>query len=172
MQGQAVLTEALRQHVQHPPGILGHVAPSGGERLRTRLVQRLVRRKALDAARLLGRPVLLIDATGLLCFSRRHGPHCLVQRHATKTLDLHPVREAQLLGPAGVVVSLGSAFIENADAGDVQGKSAADGGGGGPERGSLSLSWVPAPGKQHQHPVSYLALTLWRLGRGETILFL
>jgi hypothetical protein len=88
------------------------------------MVQRLLRRKALDAARLLGRPVLLIDATGLVCFRQRHCPHCLVQRHGSKTLYLHQVLEAKLLGPAGVVVSLDSEFIENADAGDRKGKSA------------------------------------------------
>lgn len=103
---------------------LGHVTLTGWERLREQLVQRLLRMKALDAARLLGRPVLLIDATGLICFHRRHRPDCLVQRHGKHTLYLHQVLEAKLLGPAGVVVSLGSAFIENADAGAVQGKSA------------------------------------------------
>ncbi len=103
---------------------LEHVALTGWERLRTQLVQRLLRMKALDAARLLGRPVLLIDATGLVCFHRRHCPDCLVQRHGNKTLYLHQVLEAKLLGPGGVVVSLGSEFIDNADAGDRRGKSA------------------------------------------------
>src|SRR5262249_54948655 len=88
------------------------------------VVQRLVRMKALDAARLLGRPVLLIDATGLICFPRRHCPHCLVQRQAKKTLYLHHVLEANLLGPGGVVVSLASEFIDNADAGESKGKGA------------------------------------------------
>jgi hypothetical protein len=103
---------------------LEHVALSGWERLRTQMAQRLLRMKALDAARLLGQPVLLIDATGLVCFHRRHCPDCLVQRHGTKTLYLHQVLEAKLLGPGGVVVSLGSEFIDNADAGDRRGKSA------------------------------------------------
>jgi hypothetical protein len=103
---------------------VGHVKLAGWERLRTRMVQRLLRMKALDAARLLGRPVLLIDATGLICFHQRHCEHCLVQRHGKQTLYLHHVLEAKLLGPAGVVVSLGSEFIENADAGEVRGKSA------------------------------------------------
>jgi hypothetical protein len=101
---------------------LGHVALAGWERLRTQMVQRLLRMKALDAARLLGRPVLLIDATGLLCFHRRHCPHCLVQRHGKQTLYLHHVLEAKLLGPAGVVVSLGSEFIDNADAAEARGR--------------------------------------------------
>jgi hypothetical protein len=64
---------------------LGHVPLAGWERLRTRAVQRLLRMKALDAARLLGRPVLLIDATGLICFHRRHCPCCLVQRQGGQT---------------------------------------------------------------------------------------
>ena len=103
---------------------VGHVALAGWEKLRTRMVQRLLRMKALDAARLLGRPVLLIDATGLICFHQRHCAQCLVQRHGEQTLYLHHVLEAKLLGPAGVVVSLESEFIENADAGDARGKSA------------------------------------------------
>jgi hypothetical protein len=103
---------------------VGHVALAGWERLRTQMVRRLLRMKALDAARLLGHPVLLVDATGLLCFPRRHCPHCLVQRHGKRTLYFHHVLEAKLLGPAGVVVSLGSEFIENADAAAAQGKSA------------------------------------------------
>jgi hypothetical protein len=103
---------------------LGHVPTAGWERLRRLLVQRLLRMKALDAARLCGHPVLLLDATGLLCFHRRHCEHCLVQRRDTVTLYLHHVLEAKLLGPAGVVVSLGSEFIDNADALTAVGKSA------------------------------------------------
>jgi hypothetical protein len=68
--------------------------------------------------------VLLLDATGLLCFHRRHCPHCLTQRHGKRTLYLHHVLEAKLLGPGGVVVSLDSEFIDNADAADSKGKSA------------------------------------------------
>jgi hypothetical protein len=88
------------------------------------MVQRLLRMKALDSARLLGRPVLLIDATGLICFHQRHCPHCLVQRRDKQTLYVHQVLDAKLLGPGGVVVSLDSEFIDNADAGDRKGKSA------------------------------------------------
>ncbi len=103
---------------------VGHVRLAGWEQLRHRCAQRLLRMKALDAARLLGQPVLLLDATGLLCFRRRHCPHCLTQRRGQQTLYLHHVLEAKVLGPGGVVVSLGSAFIENADAAGARGKSA------------------------------------------------
>lgn len=103
---------------------LGKVQRAGWERLRTQMVQRLLRMKALDAARLLGHPVLLIDATGLICFHRRHCPHCLVQRHGKQTLYYHHVLEAKLLGPGGVVISLDSEFIDNTDVGPTAGRTA------------------------------------------------
>jgi hypothetical protein len=103
---------------------LGHVPVAGWERLRTRMVQRLLRMKALDAARVLGQPVLLIDATGWHYFRRRHCDYCLVQRHGQQTRYFHHVLEAKLLGPAGVVVSLDSEFIDNADAAGPHGRSA------------------------------------------------
>lgn len=61
---------------------------------------------------------------GLLCFPPRHCAPCRVPRHGNHTLYVHQVLEAKLLGAASVVVSLGSEFIENADAGDLRGKSA------------------------------------------------
>lgn len=103
---------------------LGHVPLPGWEQLRFRMVQRLLRMKAFDSARLLGLPVLLMDATGLICFHRPHCAYCLTQRHGEQTLYLHQVLEAKILGPEGVVVSLGSEFIENADAVAARGCSA------------------------------------------------
>jgi hypothetical protein len=86
--------------------------------LRIQMVQRLLRMKVLDSARLLGHVVLLVDGTGLLCWGRRHCDQCLVQRRDKTTLYMHHVLEAKLLGPAGVVLSVGSEFIENADLGN------------------------------------------------------
>ena len=103
---------------------LDHVPLHGWERWRTQFVQRLLRRKALDAARLLGWPVLLLDATGLICFQRRQCVHGLTQRHGQQTLYFHHVLEAKVLGPGGVVVSLGSEFIANTDVANRKGKSA------------------------------------------------
>ena len=65
--------------------------------LRGCMVQRLIRMKALDAARLQGRFVVALDATGHLVFREKHCEHCLVQRHATHTVYLHQVLEAKLL---------------------------------------------------------------------------
>jgi hypothetical protein len=103
---------------------VGHVRVMAFADLRLLLVRRLIRMKALDAARLLGYLVVIVDGTGLLCFHRRHCEHCLVQRHTHTTLYLHQVLEAKVLGPAGVVLSVASEFIDNADAAPAQGKGA------------------------------------------------
>jgi hypothetical protein len=85
-------------------------------RLRQRMVQRLIRMKALDTARLQGRFVVLIDGSGYLAFRTRHCDDCLTQRHGETTLYMHQVLEAKLLGPAGTVVSIATEFIDNRDA--------------------------------------------------------
>ncbi len=105
---------------------LEHVDARAFADLRTRMVRRLLRMKALDAARLLGNLVVIVDGTGLLCWRQRHCENCLVQRHEKTTLYMHKVLEAKLLGPAGVVVSIGSEFIDNDDAATTKGKSAED----------------------------------------------
>jgi hypothetical protein len=105
---------------------LGHVKADALAALRTKMARRLIRMRALDPARLLGHLVLIVDGTGLLCWHRRHCDHCLVQKHQQTTLYLHHVLEAKLLGPAGVVISVGSEFIDNALAQGSQGKSAED----------------------------------------------
>src|SRR4051812_4188959 len=86
--------------------------------LRRRMVQRLIRMKALDEARLQGRFVILIDGSGYLVFHSRHCDHCLTQRHGETTLYMHQVLEAKLLGPAGTVFSIATEFIDNRDVPD------------------------------------------------------
>ena len=83
--------------------------------LRTNLIRPLLRQKVFDPARLLGYRLVLLDATGHLRFHQRHCAHCLVRQQGSCTLYLHQVLEAKLLGPAGLVASLGSVFIENPD---------------------------------------------------------
>jgi hypothetical protein len=94
---------------------LGKVGAAPIVGLRARMVRRLIRTKALDAARLQGRFLIRIDASGYLVFRARHCDHCLTQRHGEATLYLHQVLEAKLLGPAGMVVSIASEFIDNRD---------------------------------------------------------
>jgi hypothetical protein len=85
--------------------------------LRRQMAYRLIRMKALDAARLLGHYVLILDATGLFTFRTRHCATCLERKTKSGVmLYMHQVLEAKLLGPGGLVVSVGSEFIENSDA--------------------------------------------------------
>lgn len=86
--------------------------------LRTHAVRRLIRTKALDEGRLQGRFVVVIDGTGYLVFRERHCEHCLTQKHGEQTLYMHQALEAKLLGPADLVISLGTEFIDNRDVQD------------------------------------------------------
>ena len=87
--------------------------------LKTKMLRRMIRMKALDGARLLGRSLILIDGSGYLVFRKRHCDHCLTQRHGETTLYLHQVLEAKLLGPAGTVFSIATEFIDNRDLSEV-----------------------------------------------------
>jgi hypothetical protein len=103
----------------------GHVDPASLGAVRSQRVRHLIRAKVLDPARLCGHLVVTLDATGLFAFRQRPCAYCLVQRHQQTTASLHQVLEAKLLGPADLVLSLASAFIENADApGDRRGAQA------------------------------------------------
>ncbi len=95
---------------------LDHVAWHAFPQVRWQMVQRLLRMRALEDARLLGHYVVPIDGTGLFTFRERHCDHCLERKHKSGTLYYHQVLEAKLLGPAGITISIGTEFIENADA--------------------------------------------------------
>ena len=105
-------TRPVHDTLEH---FLGHTGAASYAWLRTNMLRRLIRMRVLDAARLQGRFVVVLDATGHLAFRQRHCPHCLVYRHATHTVYLHQVLEAKLLGPAGLALSMASEFIENSD---------------------------------------------------------
>jgi hypothetical protein len=91
----------------------GQTTVAGSERLRTKMNQRLLRMKVLESTRVLGHVPLITDGTGHLVFGQRHCARCLRQRHGSRTSYLHQVLEAKFVGPAGVVSSAGSVFIEN-----------------------------------------------------------
>jgi hypothetical protein len=86
--------------------------------LRQHMVNRLIRMKALDAARLYGRFVILVDGSGYLLFRSKHCEHCLTQQQGDTTLYMHQVLEAKLLGPGDTVLSIATEFIDNRDAAD------------------------------------------------------
>ncbi|HUT34532.1 MAG TPA: hypothetical protein VNE39_13680 [Planctomycetota bacterium] len=92
---------------------VGHVGSAFYGALRTRMLERPIRMKALDGARLRGRFVVALDGTGWLCLTERHCPHCLEQKQNGKTIYLHQVLEAKLVSPSGLALSMASEFIEN-----------------------------------------------------------
>jgi hypothetical protein len=63
--------------------------------------------------RLQGAFPVAVDGTGFLSFHQQHCPHCLVHRHETHTVYLHPVLEAKLVDPRGLALSIATEFIEN-----------------------------------------------------------
>lgn len=94
---------------------LGHVGWRPWEGLRSEMIRRLVRMKALDDARLQGQFVVAVDGSGWMRFRQRHCERCLVQKHGDPLVYLHLILEAKLIGPAGMALSIGTQFIENAD---------------------------------------------------------
>jgi len=92
---------------------LGHVGSTAIAALRTGMMRRLIRMKALDECRLLSRFVLAVDGTGYLVFGYPHCACCLKQRHGEQTVYFHPVLEAKLVDSKGMALSMGSEFIEN-----------------------------------------------------------
>lgn len=94
---------------------LGHVPPAAMERLRRWMVQRLIRMKLLEDARLEGHYLVVLDGTGQLFFRQRHCAHCLEKTVNDKTQYYHHVLEAKLVTPEGLAISIGSEFIENSD---------------------------------------------------------
>ena len=94
---------------------LGHVPPEALANLRLRMVQRLIRMKALNDGRLLGHFLVVLDGTGQLYFRRKHCEHCLTKTVNGKTQYYHHVLEAKLVTPEGLAISIGSEFIQNED---------------------------------------------------------
>ena len=108
-------TRPVHKTLNYFLGRIGHQALAD---LCTRLVRCLLRMRVLDAARLQGHWVVAIDGTGYLTFRQRHCAHCLERHYGEVTLYLHQVLEAKLLGPEGLVVSLGTVFIDQSDTAD------------------------------------------------------
>ena len=96
---------------------LGHILPEDLHGLRRRMVQRLLRMKALDRGRLFGHFLVVFDGTGQLVFSERHCPHCLEQTFHGHTRYYHPVLEAKLVTPEGLAISVGTEFLQNPEPG-------------------------------------------------------
>jgi hypothetical protein len=94
--------------------------------LRRLCVDRLIRMKALNAARLQRDFLILVDGSGYLVFHYKHCDHCLTQQCGETTLYMHQVLEAKVLGPGGTVFSLATEFIDNRDLADTPADASAE----------------------------------------------
>lgn len=94
---------------------LGHVGFEPFADMRTKMVRRLLRMRALEAERLEGRFVVVVDGTGWMTFQTRHCDSCLWQKQGDTSVYFHMVEEAKLLGPAGLAISVATEFIENTE---------------------------------------------------------
>jgi hypothetical protein len=100
------------------PHFLGHAGSPAIADLRSHVIRRLIRMKALDDYRLEGDFVVAVDGTGYLTFRHQHCSRCLTKTYNGKTCYFHPVLEAKLLTTSGLALSIGSEFIENPVAND------------------------------------------------------
>ncbi len=105
-------TRPVNQTVNYYLGRIGSEPVAG---VRTKMVNRLIRMKALDEARLQRRLVVAADGTGYLIFNYRHCNHCLTQQHGDRTSYMHQALEGKILGPADTVISVATEFIDNRD---------------------------------------------------------
>ncbi len=91
--------------------------------IRTEMMRRLLRMKALCGYRLLDRDyIIAVDGTGVVCFEKRHCKRCLTKTSNGKTVYYHPVLEAKLVTSTGLALSLETEFIENPEIGHENGK--------------------------------------------------
>ncbi len=91
------------------------ISPDGLQKLLRKMVNRIIRMKAVQSHRLLGRYYLIaIDGTGNLTFSHKHCDKCLWKEKDGKILYwYHPIVEAKLVTGTGLAFSIGTEFIEN-----------------------------------------------------------
>ena len=85
--------------------------------VRHKMINRLIRMRALEKYRLLKKHYMIaVDGTGHMVFSQRHCPHCLTREKDGKMLYYyHNVLEAKLVTDTGLALSVETEFILNSD---------------------------------------------------------
>jgi len=105
--------------IPHPDTLaylLRGMPPEELAEVRSRMIQDLIRSRALEKFRLRGRLyTLACDGTGVLTFHERHCDNCLTQQHGGGTIYYHNVLETKLVLPNGLALSVATQFIENTD---------------------------------------------------------
>ena len=100
--------------------LLTRLNPAWLGQFRTGLVRRLIRMRALEGDRLLGKYYrIVIDGTANVSFRARHCAECLTRKTGEDSqgnplyVYYHPVLEAKLVTTVGLVLSVATEFIEN-----------------------------------------------------------
>ena len=96
-------------------------SPEHLSQLREKMVKKLLKGKTFHKARLLGKYWrIILDGTGIFYFRERHCQNCLKEvrkdNEGKRTVRYyHKVLEAKLVTGKGMVISMGTEFIENED---------------------------------------------------------
>ena len=114
------LCAGYNQNVAHHDTVeylLSGLEPGQIYEVRHKMINRLIRMKALEKYRLLGKYYMIaIDGTGHMVFKERHCPHCLTKQKDGEILYYyHNVLEAKLVTATGLALSVETEFILNSD---------------------------------------------------------
>jgi hypothetical protein len=101
-------------HLDTLEKVLRLTQPDDLEKLLARMIQRLIRMKALDDWRVAGRFLLAIDGTGLYSFRDRHCDQCVETRHDSGAVTYsHKVLVAFIVSDNGYALPIACELIEN-----------------------------------------------------------
>jgi len=84
------------------------------EKVKMKMISRLIRKKVLESAKFRGHYVVAIDGTGVASFDKKHCDCCLTKTSKNGiTTWFHNVLEAKLLTPSGLSLSIATEWISN-----------------------------------------------------------
>jgi len=114
------LCDGYNQNVAHHDTVeylLERLGPQEMYKVRHKMINRLIRMRALEKYRLLSKYYMIaVDGTGHMVFSQRHCPHCLTREKDGKLLYYyHNVLEAKIVTATGLALSVETEFILNSD---------------------------------------------------------
>lgn len=99
--------------------LLKRLKPEELERVKKEMIKEIIRRKTFNGARLFKESwKVIIDATYVFSFNKRHCEHCLTQtfnrgKENEHTVYSHKILEAKLILSDDIIISIGTEFIEN-----------------------------------------------------------
>jgi hypothetical protein len=113
-----LLADTRLERISHPDTLsylMKKIPPKEISRLKTKMINRLIRMKCLEQDRLLGRYyIIAIDLTGHASFGNtRHCKRCMSKELGSKHIYYHPVLEAKLISPRGMALSVDTEFVDN-----------------------------------------------------------